>query len=70
MPRCILQIELQNSKLADEQHNTVKVVILEGDSLVEDLIDISSHDSKPIYFLSIIISEIKWNIVAIFETKW
>ncbi len=51
MPRCILQIELQNSKLADEQHNTVKVVILEGDSLVEDLIDISSHDSKPIYFL-------------------
>jgi len=64
IPRCILQTELQNSKLADEQRNTVKVAILEGDSIIEDLIAISFYDSKPVYFLSSTISEIQWNTVT------
>ena len=43
---------------------TVKVAILEGDSIIEDLIAISFYDSKPVYFLSSTISEIKWNTVS------
>ena len=41
-PRCILHTELQNSKLPNEQHNIVKVALLEGDSIIQDLIAISS----------------------------
>ena len=41
IPRYILQKELHKSKLGDDQHNTVKVAILEGDSIIKDLIAIS-----------------------------
>ena len=50
--------------MADEQRNAEKVSILEGDSIIEDLIAISFYDSKPVHFLSSTISEIKWNIVS------
>ena len=40
------------------------MAILEGDSIIEDLIAISFYDSKPVYFLSSTISEIKWNTVS------
>ena len=37
IPRCILQTELQNSKMAIEQHNTANMAILEGGGIIEDL---------------------------------
>ncbi len=40
IPKCIMQTQLQNSKMADKQRNTVKVAVLDGDSAVKDLVAI------------------------------
>ena len=64
LPKCIMQIEVQNEKIADELRNTVKVAVLEGDSKVQDLIAISFYDSKPVYFLSTVIPDVKWSLVS------
>jgi len=64
LPRCIMQTEVKCEKMADKQRNTVKAAILEGGSIVEDLIAISFYDSKPVYFLSTVIPEVKWSTVS------
>ena len=63
IPKYIMQTQLQNSKMADEQRNTVKVAVLDGDSTIKDLVAISFYDSKPVYFLSSVIPEVKWSTV-------
>lgn len=60
IPKCILQTEYQNIKIADENKNKINVVVLEGDSIVKDLVAISFDDSKSVYFLSTVMSKIKW----------
>ena len=64
IPKCVLQTEVQNDKVAEEQRNTVKVAVLEGDKTIQDLVAISFYDSKPVYFLSSVVPEIKWNTVT------
>ena len=64
IPKCVLQTELQNDKMADEQRNTVKVAVLENDTTIKDLVAISFYDSKPVYFLSTVIPEVKWTAVS------
>ena len=49
--------------MADEQRNTVKVAVLDGDSTIKDLVAISFYYSKPVYFLSSVIPEVKWSTV-------
>ena len=51
---------MQNQRIADEIRNTVKVAVLNGDKTVKDLVAISFYDSKPVYFLSTVIPEVKW----------
>ena len=48
---------IQNSTLADEQRNTVKVAVLKGDSSIKDSVAISFYDFKPVYFLSSVIPD-------------
>ena len=64
LPKCIMQTEVQNEGIADEMRNTVKLAVLEGDSKVQDLIAISFYDSKPVYFLSTVIPDVKWTVVS------
>ena len=54
-----MQTEIQNDKVADETRNTVKVAVLEYDSSSTNLLAISYYDSKPVYFLSTVIPEVK-----------
>ena len=61
IPISVLQTKLQNSQLADEQDNTVKVAILEVDSTIGNLIAVYFYYSKSVSFLSSSIIEIKWN---------
>ena len=61
IPISVLQTKLQNSQLADEQDNTVKVAILEVDSTIGNLIAVYFCYSKSVSFLSSSIIEIKWN---------
>ena len=58
-----MQVQLQNSKMADEQRNTVKVSVLDGDSTIKDLVAILFYDYKPVCFLSSVIPEVKWSTV-------
>lgn len=64
IPKCVMQTVIQNTKLADEQRNTVKVAVLKGDSAAKDLVAISFYDSKPVYFLSSTIPEVRWTTVT------
>jgi len=64
IPKCVMQIELQNAKVSDEKRNTVTFALLENDSKIEDLVAVSFYDSKPVYFLSTVIPEVKWTIVS------
>lgn len=64
IPKCVMQIELQNAKVSDEKRNTVTFALLENDSKIEDLVAVSFYDSKPVYFLSTVIPEVKWTTVS------
>ena len=57
---CVHQYEVSDEKNLDEQRNTIKVAVLEGDPLTKDLVAISFYDTKPVYFLSSVIDEVKW----------
>ena len=50
IPTCVHQYEVRNEKNVDEQRNAIKVMALEGDPLIKDLVAISYHD--PIYWIS------------------
>ena len=64
IPKCVMQTEIQNYKVVDETRNTVKVAVLENDSSITNLLAISYYDSKPVYFLSTVIPEVKWITVT------
>ena len=36
--------------------------MLEGDKQIDNLVAISFYDSKPVYFLSTVVPEIKWDV--------
>mgnify|MGYP003340844425 CR=1 FL=1 len=60
IPDCVRQFEVKDESTLDSVRNTIKVAVLEGDELVEDLVAISYYDSKPVYFLSTVVPKVKW----------
>ena len=38
----------------------MKVAVLEGDPLINHLVAISYYDTKPVYFLSTVIEDVRW----------
>ena len=64
IPNCIRQFEVKDETTLESIRNTVKVAVLEGDEQVQDLVAISYYDSKPVYFLSTVLPEIKWETVG------
>lgn len=61
IPSCVRQYDVQDENALDSVRNTLKVAVLEGDKIVKDLVAISYYDSKPVYFLSTVVSEVKWD---------
>ena len=57
----LTQFVVKRRRLYYLAQNTLKVVVLEGDKIVKDLVAISYYDSKPLYFLSTVVSEVKWD---------
>ncbi len=45
---CVRQFKVKDEKVLEAVRNTVRVAVLEGDELVNDLEDISFYDSKPV----------------------
>jgi Transposase IS4 len=59
VPECIIQQEVKPNVLKDVR-GTVKAAVLKGDKDCRDMIAVSVYDAKPVYFLSMVHSEIKW----------
>jgi hypothetical protein len=60
IPPSVLQEEVKNRKAQISVRGTVKAAVLTGDPECPDLVATSVYDTKPVHFLSMICSEIKW----------
>ena len=60
IPPAIKQDELSKKKDLEKVRHTVKAAILKGDEVCKDLVSISVYDTKPVYFLTSVATEIKW----------
>ena len=64
IPLIVEQAEVANESAALTEKGTVKVVVLKGDPTCTDLVAILYYDSKPIYFLSTVLQNVKWNMLT------
>jgi hypothetical protein len=62
LPSCVLQEEKSNKKDQMRVRGTVKAAILKGDPDCPDLVATSVYDTKPVHFLSMSCSSIRWII--------
>ena len=62
LPSYVLQEEKTIKKDQMQVCGTVKVAILKGDSNCPDLVATSVYDTKPVHFLSMSCSSIRWII--------
>ena len=61
VPSCVHQDKYTNEQRAEEAKGTIKVAKLVGEAKCKNLLAISYYDSKPIYFLSTVLNEVKWD---------
>jgi hypothetical protein len=62
LPACVLQEEKTNKRDQMKVRQTVKAAILKGDPDCPDLVATSVYDTKPVHFLSMSCSSIRWII--------
>jgi hypothetical protein len=60
LPSCVLQEEKSSKKEQMKVRGTVKAAILKGDPTCPDLVATSVYDTKPVYFLLMSCSGIRW----------
>ena len=60
IPPCIKQEEVKRKKELETVRHTVKVAVLRNDEVCKDLVSISLYDTKPVYFLTNVCTEITW----------
>ena len=60
VPEAVKQKEVTSKAELAKVRNTVKVAILKGDSVCQNLICVSLYDSKPVYLLTNACLEVKW----------
>ena len=60
IPPAIKQQEVTRKGDLEKVRHTVKVAILKGDEVCNDLISISIYDTKPVYFLTSATESIEW----------
>lgn len=60
VPKSVMQKELTSKRDIENVRHTVKVAIVKGDSVCNPLVCVSLYDSKPVYLLSMVCSEVKW----------
>ena len=71
VPEVVKQKEVTSKVELAKVRNTVKVAILKGDSVCQNLICVSLYDSKPVYLLTNACGEVKWirKIRKVYSTK-
>ena len=60
MPSSVIQDEVHNKKKQIKVRGTVKVAVLQGDKKCPNLAASSIYDTKPVHFLSMVCTEVKW----------
>ena len=60
IPAAIKQVEMKKPKDQEAVRHTVKAAVLKGDEVCTDLLAISIYDTKPVYFLTSVATEIEW----------
>ncbi len=60
LPSCVLQEELKNQKEAEKVRGLTKAAVLEGNAEYPNLVAFSVYDTKPVHFLSMPSTELKW----------
>ena len=71
LPSCVLQEELKNQKEAEKVRGLTKAAVLEGDAECPNLVAFSVYDTKPVHFLSMSCTELKWieKVKIVFDKK-
>ena len=64
VPSCVKQEEIKNRKQQIAVRGTVKAAVLKGDSDCPNLVASSVYDAKPVHYLSMVCTEIRWIEVA------
>ena len=62
VPACVRQFEVKDEKILEAVRNAVQVAVLGGDKQIDNLVAFSFYDSKLVYFLSMVVPEIKWDM--------
>jgi hypothetical protein len=60
LPSCVLQEEIKNQKEAEEVRGLTEAAVLQGDASCPNLVAFSVYDTKPVHFLSMCCTELKW----------
>ena len=60
LPACVLQEEQKNSKEQEKVRGATKAAVLEGDPECPNLVAFSVYDTKPVHFLSMSCTSLKW----------
>lgn len=60
IPPAVKQVEVKTPNQQQAVRHTVKVAILKGDEVCNDLLAISIYDTKPVYFLTSVATNIEW----------
>jgi len=71
LPSYVLQEELKNTKEAEKVRGLTKALVLEGDTECPNLVAFSVYDTKPVHFLLMSCSELKWleKVKLVFDKK-
>ncbi len=60
LPKVVVQEEIKNAKEAEKVRGTTKAAVLEGDPDCPQLVAFSVYDTKPVHFLSMAATSLKW----------
>ena len=60
LPKSVIQEEIKNTKEQAKVRGTTKAAVLEGDPECPDLVAFSVYDTKPVHFLSMACTSLKW----------
>ena len=60
LPSCVIQEEGSNKAAVLERRGTVKAAVLQGDEKCVNLVASSVYDTKPVHYLSMVCTCLKW----------
>jgi len=60
LPKSVIEEEVKNKKLQEKARGTTKAAVLMGDPKAPELVAFSAYETKPVHFLSMACTGLKW----------